>query len=174
MQNRKIIEVGLEDIMGKYVLNLSDIFEAEPMTYGEFAKRFDIHREGHERIETMDGYGYQSPSGRADWDDAHTFNSIYASCDRLPFSRALDLVKKGCRITRQKWNSREMVVVYHRGCTERIPCNGQTADACGLQKSDLCTCNPYLQIRQPDGSRYMWIPSMDDILADDWMLIEEA
>ena len=41
-----------------------------------------------------------------------------------------------------------------------------------MDKGDLFVCNPYLQIRLEDGSHSMWMPSMDDILADDWVIAE--
>lgn len=65
-----------------------------------------------------------------------------------------------------------MFIVYQKGYPQGIPCNKQTAEAWGMNEGDLFVCNPYLQIRQADGSHSMWAPSMDDILADDWVIAE--
>lgn len=40
-----------------------------------------------------------------------------------------------------------------------------------MNEGDLFKCNPYLQIKIVNGSHSMWIPSVDDILADDWEVI---
>lgn len=41
-----------------------------------------------------------------------------------------------------------------------------------MNEGDLFICNLYLQIKQVDGSHSMWVPSIGDILAEDWMFVE--
>ena len=38
----------------------------------------------------------------------------------------------------------------------------------GLNEGDLFKCEPYLQIKMTNGSHAMWVPSINDILAEDW------
>lgn len=38
----------------------------------------------------------------------------------------------------------------------------------GLNEGDLFKCEPYLQIKMVNGSHAMWVPSINDILAEDW------
>ena len=90
----------------------------------------------------------------------------------MNFGIALELSKKGVKVARESWNGKGMFVVYQKGYPQGIPCNKQTAEAWGMDKGDLFVCNPYLQIRLEDGSHSMWMPSMDDILADDWVIAE--
>jgi hypothetical protein len=90
----------------------------------------------------------------------------------MNFGIALDLCKKGCKIAREGWNGKRMFVVYQKGYPQGIPCNKQTAEAWGLKEGDLFVCNPYLQIKCEDGSHSMWVPSINDVLADDWNLVE--
>ena len=52
-----------------------------------------------------------------------------------------------------------------------IPCNLQTAKAWGMNEGDLFKCEPYLQIKTTDGSHAMWVPSIRDVLAEDWEYI---
>ena len=61
-----------------------------------------------------------------------------------------------------------MFVVYQKGYPNGIPCNMQTAKAWGLNEGDLFKCEPYLQIKMTNGSHAMWVPSINDILAEDW------
>ena len=89
----------------------------------------------------------------------------------MDFSDALKNVKTGKKISRLGWNGKGMFVVYQKGYPNGIPCNHQTALVWGMNEGDLFKCNPYLQIKIVNGSHSMWIPSVDDILADDWEVI---
>ena len=86
----------------------------------------------------------------------------------MNFSDALECVKKGARIHRDGWNGKGMFVIYQKGYPNGIPCNKQTADAWGMNEGDLFKCEPYLQIKMTNGSHAMWVPSINDILANDW------
>lgn len=89
----------------------------------------------------------------------------------MNFEMALRLLKRGKRLRRTGWNGKGMFVVLQRGYPQGIPCNQQTADIWGMNEGDLFKCNPYMQIKQPDGSHSMWIPSIGDLLAEDWELV---
>ena len=91
---------------------------------------------------------------------------------QMDFSDALRAVKAGQRIQRIGWNGQGMFVIYQKGYPEGIPCNLQTAIAWGLDEGDLFVCRPYLQIKNVDGSHSMWVPSIGDVLADDWVIVE--
>jgi hypothetical protein len=65
-----------------------------------------------------------------------------------------------------------MFVVYQKGYPDGIPCNKQTAEAWNLKEGDLFVCNPYLQLKCADGSHSMWVPSINDVLACDWSIVE--
>lgn len=95
-----------------------------------------------------------------------------AKPEGINFGVALELVKQGIRIAREGWDSRGMFVVYQKGYPGGIPCNKQTAEAWGTEEGSLFICNPYLQIRCKDGSHSMWVPTIDDVLADDWVIAE--
>lgn len=88
--------------------------------------------------------------------------------DIMNFGQALEKVKAGEKIFRHGWNGKEMFVVYQKGYPDGIPCNIQTAKAWGLNEGDLFRCEPYLQIKMTNGSHAMWVPSINDILAEDW------
>lgn len=95
--------------------------------------------------------------------DIHTFR----------FGEALQLLKQGKRLTRRGWNGKGLFVVYQKGYPQGIPCNKQTAEAWGLKEGELFKCEPYLQISTVDGSHAMWVPSIRECLADDWILAED-
>ncbi|MBR4025956.1 MAG: DUF2829 domain-containing protein [Lachnospiraceae bacterium] len=88
------------------------------------------------------------------------------------FGEAIRHLKVGKKVARKGWNGKGMFVVYQKGYPKGIPCNKQTAKAWGMDEGDLFRCNPYLQIKNVDGSHSMWIPSIGDVLAEDWVLVE--
>lgn len=91
----------------------------------------------------------------------------------LDFSEILRHLKNGKKVARKGWNGKGMFVVYQKGYPQGIPCNEQTAKAWGLQPGDLFKCEPYLQIRMVNGSHAMWVPSINDILSEDWYVVTE-
>ncbi len=87
------------------------------------------------------------------------------------FGEALRQLKQGKKVASKGWNGKGMFIVYQKGYPQGIPCNEQTATAWGMNTGDLFKCNPYLQIKQVDGSHSMWAPSIGDVLAEDWIIV---
>jgi hypothetical protein len=90
----------------------------------------------------------------------------------MNFGEALEALKGGKKVARAGWNGRGMFVVYQKGYPQGIPCNKQTAEAWGMNEGEPFVCNPYLQIKNVDGSHSMWVPSIGDCLAEDWEVVE--
>ncbi len=117
------------------------------------------------------GYKVVYPDGYVSWSPKDVFEKAYKQIDNMTFGLALEAAKLGKKISRTGWNGKGMFVVYQKGYPQGIPCNKQTASAWGLNEGDPFKCNPYLQIKQVDGSHSMWVPSIGDILAEDWKVI---
>lgn len=107
---------------------------------------------------------------RDDWQIAS--NGIEDTIHYMDFSEALHHLKIGNKVCRDGWNGKNMFVVYQKGYPDGIPCNKQTAEAWGIKEGDLFKCNPYLQIKNVDGSHSMWVPSVGDLIATDWRLCD--
>ena len=91
----------------------------------------------------------------------------------MNFGKALEAVKRRQRkYSVSDGMAKGMFVVYQKGYPDGIPCNLQTAKAWGMNEGDLFKCEPYLQIKTADGSHAMWVPSIGDILAEDWQIIQ--
>lgn len=99
--------------------------------------------------------------------------NIDLNIQTVRFGEALRLLKQGKRMTRLGWNGKGLSVVYQKGYPQGIPCNKQTAEAWGMNEGDLFKCEPYLQISTVDGSHAMWVPSIRDCLADDWVIADD-
>ena len=89
----------------------------------------------------------------------------------MKFEEVFPLIKEGKKAFRLGWNGKGMFVVRQKGYPQGIPCNKQTSEIWGLNEGDLFKCNPYLQIKNSDGSHSMWFPSIGDLFADDWEVI---
>ena len=99
--------------------------------------------------------------------------NIDLNIQTVRFGEALRLLKQGKRMTRRGWNGKGLSVVYQKGYPQGIPCNKQTAEAWGMNEGDLFKCEPYLQISTVDGSHAMWVPSIRDCMADDWVIADD-
>lgn len=89
----------------------------------------------------------------------------------MRFGEALEWARKGYRIARMIWLIDEFVV-YQKGYPKGIPCNKQTAEAFSMNEGDNFICNPYLQKHNTDNTNSMYAPSTDDVLAYDWLYID--
>jgi hypothetical protein len=121
--------------------------------------------------ETRPGYKVVYPDGYVSWSPKATFEEAYRPIDGMNFGLATEAAKKGYKIARTGWNGKGMFVVYQKGYPQGIPCNKQTAAAWGMNEGDLFICQPYLQIKNVDGSHSMWVPSINDTLSEDWTIV---
>lgn len=108
--------------------------------------------------------------GYVSWCPKNIFEKHNHKLINLSFGYAIEAAKKGYKISRIGWNGKGMFVVYQKGYPKGIPANKQTAEAWGMNEGDNFVCNPYLQIKCVNGSHSMWVPSINDILADDWYI----
>ena len=96
----------------------------------------------------------------------------YKGAIKMNFEEVLPLLKQGKKALRSGWNGKGMFVVRQKGYPEGIKCNKQTAEAWNLNEGDLFKVHPYLQIKNADGTHAMWVPSIGDIFAEDWEIVE--
>lgn len=145
------------------------LIEAEQMTVEEYNEKIRLLiYSGEDR----NGYKVVYPDGYMSWSPKDVFEKAYRRIDNLTFGLVIEALKEGNKVAREGWNGKGMFVVYQKGYPQGISCNKQTAEACGLNEGDLFVCNPYLQIKNVNGSYSMWVPSINDCLAEDWQIIE--
>lgn len=116
------------------------------------------------------GYVVKYPDGYTSWSPQKAFEDAYRPINALTFGIAIESAKLGYKIARTGWNGKNQFVIYQKGYPQGISCNKQTAEAWGINEGDLFICNPYLQIQGVDGSHSMWVPSINDVLAEDWYI----
>lgn len=145
------------------------IIKAKPMSRGEY----NIYRGWTIPVDedpADEGYLVKYSDDYVSWSPKDVFEEAYRPCDCMTFGLALEALKKGFKVARMGWNGKGLFVVYQKAYPQGIPCNKQTAEAWGLNEGDLFKCDPYLQINTTDGSHAMWVPSIRDCLAEDWVI----
>lgn len=147
------------------------IIEAEPMNLGDY-NEFRGWKIPENENPLRDGYKVVYPDGYVSWSPKEIFEEAYREISGLTFGLAVEAMKKGHRVARPSWNGKGMYVVYQKAYPQGIPCNKQTAIAWGMNEGDLFRCEPYLQIKMANGSHAMWVPSINDTLAEDWEIVE--
>lgn len=147
------------------------LIEAKPMNLGDYNK-FKGWTIPADEDPKREGYKVKYSDDYISWSPKEAFEEAYRGIDNLTFGLAVEASKKGLKVARKGWNGKGMFVVYQKGYPQGIKCNKQTAEAWGLNEGDLFRCEPYLQIKMVNGSHSMWVPSINDCLAEDWGIVE--
>lgn len=85
----------------------------------------------------------------------------------MNFGDALQLLKDGQKIARFGWNGKGMFVYL-------VPANSyppSTQAAKDYYKGELVPYNAYFAIKNTDDTISTWVPSVNDTLAEDWMVV---
>ena len=146
------------------------IIDAEPMCRGDYNNYRCWSTPENENPDDF-GYFIRYPDGYESWSPKKQFEDAYTPMHSMTFGHAIVMAKAGKKIARKGWNGKNMFVVYQKGYPEGISCNRQTAEAWGLNEGDLFKCEPYLQIKMVNGSHAMWVPSINDVLSEDWEIV---
>lgn len=85
----------------------------------------------------------------------------------INFGVAIEMVKQGYKIARKGWNGKGMYVYYvqassYKACTETAM----------KEFGEMVPYEPYLAIKNVKGTVSTWVPSINDVLAEDWEVIE--
>lgn len=83
----------------------------------------------------------------------------------MNFGQALELLKEGKKLVRAGWNGRGMFVFLVPGSTfqvNRPPLLGIYPEGTTIDY------RPHIDIKSVDGSISTWVPSIGDVMAEDW------
>lgn len=142
--------------MNKYIG--AKIVMAEPC---EAQKEYGNHKVG------APGYKVSYEDGYESWSPKEVFEEAYRPTNGLNFGLALEAAKKGKRIARAGWNGKGQWVELGRDIFYRHE-DEPTLLAChddiGSQALVFCGTR---------GSQVGWLASQADMLADDWLILEE-
>jgi len=119
------------------------------------------------------GYGVAYEDGYRSWSPKSTFDKAYRliSCGypTLTFGDAVHLLKLGLKVTRAGWNGKGMFLFLVSGSqfkVSRPPLLGIYPEGTEINY------RPHIDMKTADGSVSTWNPTCNDVLAEDWMVVE--
>lgn len=128
-------------------------------------------------VEYTDGGASNDPrhEGYISWSPIEVFNNAYRRVDGMTFGLAIEAMKLGKKVCRVGWNGIGMYVALQEG-SEILPENARGGAALMVAKSldpwDTIKINPHMSIKNVDDSISTWVPSVNDCLAEDWMIVD--
>ena len=113
------------------------------------------------------GDGYLSWSPKSAFDKA--YRMIAPNVASLTFGDAVHLLKLGHKVTRAGWNGKGMFLFLVPGSqfkVSRPPLLGIYPEGTEINY------RPHIDMKTADGSVSTWNPTCNDVLAEDWMVVE--
>ena len=131
------------------------IIEAKPMNLGDYNdyKGWTIPENENPK---RDGYLVKYSDDYISWSPAEAFREAYRLIDGMTFGLAVEATGKGFCIAREGWNGKNMHVTRSKLYT---PDNIQINNDC-------------LLLFNVTGKYNTWVPSITDILAEDWRIVK--
>lgn len=86
----------------------------------------------------------------------------------MNFGQALESLKTGGKLTRDGWNGRGMFVFLVPGSVFRVnrpPLLGIYTEGTEIHYK------PHIDVKNVDGSISTWVPSIGDVMAEDWSIV---
>lgn len=119
------------------------------------------------------GDGVKYADGYTSWSPKDAFEEAYRTsepglCQVLNFGDALHYIKLGKRLARAGWNGKHMFVFLVPGSQFKV----SRAPLLGIfpEGTDI-DYRPHIDIKGADGSISTWVPSIGDVMANDWQVL---
>lgn len=108
-------------------------------------------------------------AGYVSWSPADVFDRAYRPCEGMTFGQAIEAMKAGQKVARSGWNGKGMFAYY-------VPANSYPVQT-GAAKSHfgegaMVQYNAYMAIKNVNETVSTWVPSVNDVLSDDWSIVE--
>ena len=119
------------------------------------------------------GYGVKYEDGYTSWSPKETFEAAYRDIEgdtqALNFGDAVHLLKEGKKLARAGWNGKGMFVFLVVGSTFNV----SRAPLLGIfPEGTQINYKPHIDIKNVDGSISTWVPSIGDVMAEDWIVVQ--
>lgn len=146
--------------MEKYIG--TKMVEADPMNRGEYnAYRGWEIPEGEDPED--EGYLVKYSDGYESWSPKKQFEEAYRDCMGMTFGIAVELLKNGFKVAREGWNGKGMFLFL---------AYGEDVQSC-MGMEEKCTDVVCMKTAQ-DTIVFGWLASQTDMLAEDWVIVEES
>jgi hypothetical protein len=139
------------------------LIKAEPCTVEEFNKIRPLVYSG----KCQEGYKVEYEDNYISWSPKDVFEKAYRKTDNLTLGLAVEALKKGFKVLRKGWNGKGMYVYY-------VPANSYKTitEVAKKEFGEMAKYNAYLAIKCVDGSVSTWVPNINDVLAEDWGIVD--
>lgn len=121
-------------------------------------------------VEYLDGGKGNVPGykGYVSWSPKGVFERAYRPVNGLNFGEALEALRLGVRVARRGWNGKGMFV-YLVPANSYPPATDVAREYFGGDR--LVPYNAYFAIKNVDETVSTWVPSVNDVLAEDWEVL---
>ena len=122
-------------------------------------------------VEYLDGGKSNHPghAGYISWSPKDVFERAYCEVGQgMAFGDALKALKAGQRVARTGWNGKGMFVYLVPAASYPVQTGAAKAH---FGDSAMVPYNAYMAIKNVDETVSTWVPSVNDCIAEDWMLL---
>lgn len=121
---------------------------------------------GRNKTDSEDGYIVRYQDGYTSWSPKLAFEEAYRKASCLNFGIALEMCKKGAKITREGWNGRGQYIELAKNVSYT------NADGTVVNVDHKAYGHDALAFVGTSGVQLGWLASQADMLADDWTVVE--
>lgn len=116
----------------------------------------------------QDGYVVEYENGYISWSPKEAFEKAYRAVNEgMPFGSAIELMKKGCKVKRQGWNGKNQYIELASAISYTNPV-GEVVNS-----EHAAIGNKAIAFVGTSGVQMGWLASQADMLAEDWLIVEE-
>lgn len=87
----------------------------------------------------------------------------------MTFGHALEALKTGRRIARAGWNGKGMFAYYVPAASYPVQTGAAKAH---FGEGSMVPYNAYLALKTVDDTVSTWVPSVNDVLSEDWEILD--
>lgn len=108
-------------------------------------------------------------AGYVSWSPKDVFERAYRPTQGMTFGDAVEALKAGQKVARAGWNGKGMFVYYVPAASYPV----QTGAAKSFfGEGSLVPYNAYMAIKNVNDAVSTWVPSVNDVLAEDWGIVQ--
>lgn len=162
--------------MPKYIG--TKVVQAKPMSLKD--AQIVLGREINPATVEEDGYLVVYKDGYRSWSPKSVFDAAYRKLGEMDFGVVIEALKSGFAVRRKGWNGKGLFVVkqipsrIECGIIRKIQSLPQSAKDILLSRENAhIDYTNQMLIINPDGRADSWVPSVSDVFAEDWELVEE-
>ena len=121
-------------------------------------------------VEYLDGGkpNTSTHAGYVSWSPKAQHEAAYRETSGMSFGLAVEALKKGMKVARAGWNGKGMFVFLVNGSTFNVS-RAPLLDI--FPEGTEINYRPHIDIKNVDGSISTWVPSIGDVMADDWAIL---